>query len=311
MHIAFDAVHKSYGSGAKRKRAVVNVSWEAHGGEVIGLLGPTGAGKSSIMRLLLDLLRPDQGVIRIDGVDHGNRTAEFKRRLGYLPESTAMYPGVKVIDMLVYMGALKGLSMKDARVASDKWLERFGLTAARAEKVSSLSKGMTQKVQMAGALLHEPDLVVFDEPFTGLDPVNVRMVRQLVRDLRDAKKLVFISSHRMGELELASDRLMMIHGGEIKARGTVEEIARLTEDRVRIIVDSDTDVTGLSTVESSVTLTGDTGEKRTLVVLISESGLSDFVRELVAKDRSFRRIEEVRASLEDFFVTMVGEGGPD
>jgi len=177
MHVEFDHVHKAYGTGARRKPAVVDVCWQARGGEVLGLLGPTGAGKSSVIRLLLDLLRPEEGSVLIDGDPRANRTTDFKRRVGYLPESTAMYPGVKSLDMLIYMGALKGMSVRDARAAAERWLHELELYDARHTKISALSKGMTQKVQLAGALVHDPDLVVFDEPFTGLDPLNIRKVR--------------------------------------------------------------------------------------------------------------------------------------
>ena len=178
MILSFDSLDKSYGQTV----ALRGVTFDVPAGEIFGLLGPNGAGKSTLIRVLMDIIRPDAGTVRVFGEP---RRREHLDRLGYLPEERGLYTKLRVIDVLTYFGALKGLARTDARRRALEWLERVELAHVSTWKVDRLSKGMSQKVQIAGALLSDPELCVLDEPTTGLDPVNVRLVQDLLVERRN------------------------------------------------------------------------------------------------------------------------------
>ena len=229
MHVlAFEGLSKSYDGVA----AVDDLSLEVRSGEVLGLLGPNGAGKTTLLRVLMDIVAPDAGAILLDGraIDRSDRI-----RIGYLPEERGLYRRDRVGDVLVYFGMLKGLEAADARRRGEAWLDRLDLRGASARRVDDLSKGMQQKVQIAGALLHDPEIVVMDEPFSGLDPVNTVLVKEILLERRRAGGLVILSTHQMPMVETLCDRVAMIDRGRlvlygdlagIRARegGTLEEI---------------------------------------------------------------------------------------
>src|SRR5215208_7509970 len=181
--IVVEHISKSYGDF----RAVRDLTFEVFGGEIFAMLGPNGAGKSTTIRMILDILKPDTGAIRVLG---GPLTDATKDRIGYLPEERGLYRNVPVLEMMVYLGTLKGLSGKDARARAMRYLERLDLAEHAKKKVSELSKGMQQKVQFAVTVLHEPDLIIIDEPFSGLDPVNTLMIKDLLLDFVKRGKAV-------------------------------------------------------------------------------------------------------------------------
>ena len=172
--LAFDNIAKRYGDNP----ALRGVSFDVHAGEIFGLLGPNGAGKSTLIRILMDIIRADSGEVRVFGEP---RRREHLDRLGYLPEERGLYTKLTVTDVMTYFGALKGLSSAEARRRSATWLERVELPQVGSWKIDRLSKGMSQKVQIASVLLSDPELCVLDEPTTGLDPVNVRLVQELLQ----------------------------------------------------------------------------------------------------------------------------------
>ena len=175
--LAFDNIAKSYGDTP----ALRGVSFDVHAGEIFGLLGPNGAGKSTLIRILMDIIRADSGEVRVFGE---LRRREHLDRLGYLPEERGLYTKLTVTDVMTYFGALKGLSRAEARRRSGEWLTRVELPHVAGWKIDRLSKGMSQKVQIAAVLLSDPELCVLDEPTTGLDPVNVRLVQDLLLERR-------------------------------------------------------------------------------------------------------------------------------
>jgi len=226
MEIELQNVSKTYGRGANLKVAVDNVSWKSGGGEIFGLLGPNGAGKTTMIRMMLDIIRPDEGQILLNGDPAANRTIDFKRQIGYLPEERGLYQKRKVMDVLLYFAALKGFDRKAAKLKAMELLERFELADCANKKIHDLSKGMGQKIQIASCVLHDPDLVVLDEPFSGLDPVNTRLIRETIFDLRAAGKLVFLSTHMMAEVEALCDRIFMINDGKQVLYGPLDEIRK-------------------------------------------------------------------------------------
>jgi ABC-2 type transport system ATP-binding protein len=228
--LVFEDIHKSYGE----TRALRGVSFEVRPGEVFGLLGPNGAGKTTLMRVLMDILRPDRGAVRVFGEPFGRHLLD---RMGYLPEERGLYRKHRVIDVMTYFGTLKGLTRPEARRRSRAWLERLDLGPTASWRVERLSKGMSQKVQIAATLLAEPELCVLDEPSTGLDPVNVEMVEGLIRERRTAGRTTVLSTHQMNQVETLCDRVALIHQGTLMVYGAVDEVRQrhsLPELRVRV-----------------------------------------------------------------------------
>lgn len=215
--LVVEDVEKTYGSAW----ALRGVSFHVSAGEVLGLLGPNGAGKTSIIRMLLDLTRPDRGSLAVLGEEPSSRT---KEQIGYLPEERGLYPKQRVVDVLTYLVSLAGLSQSEARARAVSWLDRVGLAAWSHRRVRELSKGMQQKVQLGAATLHGPALVILDEPFSGLDPINRRLVGEVVRDLRDEGAGVIVSTHMMEEVEQICDRVALLRAGELLLQGSVSEV---------------------------------------------------------------------------------------
>jgi len=212
-------LHKAF----REKVAVEDVSFDIMPGEVFGLLGPNGAGKTTTIRMILDIFKPDSGTITVFG---GALTAAGKDRIGYMPEERGLYPYMRVLDCLVYLGTLKGMARKEARQQAESFLERMELADQHRQKIEALSRGMTQKVQVIAAVLHQPDLLIIDEPFANLDPVNARLVREIILELRAQNKAVIMTSHQLGLVESLCDRIAMINDGQVVLQGSVAQVRR-------------------------------------------------------------------------------------
>jgi ABC-2 type transport system ATP-binding protein len=207
----FDTVH-----------AVDHVSFSVARGEILGFLGPNGAGKTTAIRMILGVFGPDSGSIR-SSLD-GPAAHVPKEKTGYLPEERGLYADARVLDLLAYFGELKGMTRAVARSRAAEWLDRFGLLDWARRKVEKLSKGMQQKVQFIASVLHEPDLLVLDEPFSGLDPVNQDLLKEIIRELKRKGAAVLLSSHQMNRVEELCDRIFLIHRGRRVLYGTLDEI---------------------------------------------------------------------------------------
>jgi ABC-2 type transport system ATP-binding protein len=204
-------------------QAVVDVSFAVEPGEIFGLLGPNGAGKTTTIRMMLDIFKPDAGTVKVfeGALDLGR-----KRRVGYMPEERGLYKDQKLEPTLIYLATLKGMDEKAARGRLEAWLERFDLAEHRTKKVQELSKGMQQKAQIIATLLHDPDLIVIDEPFAGLDPVSTRLIKQVLEEQRRAGKAILMSTHQMYQVEALCDRIVLIDEGRTVLYGPVTEIKR-------------------------------------------------------------------------------------
>lgn len=301
MEIELKNVCKTFGRGLNAKVAVDDVSWKSEGGEIFGLLGPNGAGKTTMIRMILDILRPDSGQIFLDGDPAGNRTLDFKKRIGYLPEERGLYQKRKVMDVLLYFAALKGIKRTAARKKAFALLERFDLPNVANKRINELSKGMGQKIQIASCILHDPDLIVLDEPFSGLDPVNTRLIRDTIEELRSEGKLVFLSTHMMAEVEALCDRIFMINHGKQMLYGSLDEI-RKSYTQYEVLMNHDAQTQGLGCIESITTT-----RQGQCIALKEGRTAHDLMGELAAEKRSFRRFEEARMPIEDIFVQVVGE----
>ena len=220
MHtIQVTHIAKSFGS----TRAVVDVSFVVERGEIFGLLGPNGAGKTTTIRMMLDILKPDRGTVSILG---GPMTEEKKERIGYMPEERGLYQDVPLERCLLYLASLKGLPAAKARKRLGEYLERFDLTAHKSKKVKELSKGMQQKAQIINTILHQPELIIIDEPFAALDPINTQLVKDLMRELRKQGATILMSTHQMHQVEELCDRILIIDEGRNVLYGELDRIRR-------------------------------------------------------------------------------------
>ena len=210
-------IRKNYG----KKTALEDVDLETPADTICGLIGPNGAGKTTLLRIILDIIGPDNGTVEVLGTTDLQST---RRRIGYLPEERGLYPKMRVVDHLAFLGVLKGLSRRDATTRARAGLEEVGLGERGQDKVETLSKGMQQKVQLLATILHEPDLLVLDEPFSGLDPINVELFKRLVLERRRAGATVLLSTHLIEDAERLCDRVCMIAGANKVLDGKVSDL---------------------------------------------------------------------------------------
>lgn len=201
--------------------ALNNLDLEVGRSQVYGLLGPNGSGKTTTIRIALGILTPDSGTVRLFG---GGNMLSHRFRIGYLPEERGLYPRMKVREQLAFLGAIRGLDYREADRRAGFWLEKLGLDDRAGAKTNELSRGMQQKIQFASAVMHEPDLVVLDEPFTGLDPVNTRLLKDLLLEQREKGITVILSTHRMEEVEAMCDSIALVHKGERVLHGKLSDI---------------------------------------------------------------------------------------
>jgi ABC-2 type transport system ATP-binding protein len=204
-------------------QAVVDVSFDVYPGEIFGLLGPNGAGKTTTIRMVLDIFRPDCGHIEVFG---GKLDEARKNRIGYLPEERGLYRDLKLESVLVYLAVLKGLDRTTASRRLADWFRRLDLYEYRQKKVQDLSRGMQQKAQLIATLVHEPDLIVVDEPFSGLDPVNARLVMTIMEEQARAGRTIIMSTHQMHQVEALCNRIVLINKGHSVLYGEVDRIKR-------------------------------------------------------------------------------------
>ena len=224
-------IEKSFGE----KKVLTGVSFKAEGGKAFGLLGRNGAGKTTSIRILMDVFPANSGEVLIDGkpIDYS------KVGIGYLPEERGLYPKKIIIDQLTYLAELKGMSRKEAVKSIDYWLERLGMTEYRNKKLETLSKGNQQKIQLITALAHDPDIVILDEPFSGLDPVNAMLLKDVVKEQISKGKIVLFSSHQMSYIEEFCDSIAILKNGVVALHGDLHDIKR-DYPRDRLVVRTET-----------------------------------------------------------------------
>lgn len=294
--------------------AVKDLSLSVPAGTVYGLLGPNGAGKTSTIRMMLNIMAPDAGSIEVLGTHAADPT--LTDRLGYLPEERGLYRKMRVRDVLRFLGSLKGLPTKGLDARIDQWLERFQLRGVGSEdwakaRVDELSRGMQQKVQFIGALLHEPRLVVLDEPFSGLDPVNAQALKDTVADIRQSGRTVIFSTHVMENAERMCDAVCIISRGEKVLDGSVREVRLQHGARIVIIGFETPPSTAVRNVLADPSLVVRVLEQPhvTEVELASGAGTHDLLSQLLGAGARVDRFELVRPSLHRIFLEKVGAAG--
>jgi ABC-2 type transport system ATP-binding protein len=275
-------------------RAVDGVSFTVRRGTITGLLGRNGAGKTTTIRMITGIFLPDSGTI--EWVDGG------RDRIGYLPEERGLYRQMKVIELLLFLAEIKGVRGAGVARVVDRWLERFELADKRDAKVEELSKGNQQKVQLIGTLLHDPDLIILDEPQSGLDPVNMVLVRNLLRELREQGKTILLSTHMMAEAERMADEIVLVHRGKVVLDGSMEEI-RTSFGKNTVHIDYEGDGSFLQSLPHVIKSRIDTNEAE---ITLADGTDPQRVLEACMGQLRIRRFEVASPSLEEIFIEKVG-----
>ena len=280
-------------------QAVADVSFEVGRGEIFGLLGPNGAGKTTTIRLMLDIFEPDRGTVSILG---GPMNEAKKDRIGYMPEERGLYQDAPLERCLLYLASLKSVPAAEARRRLGEYLERFDLAAHKGKKVKELSKGMQQKAQIINTILHQPELIIIDEPFTALDPINTQLVKELMRELGDQGITIVMSTHQMHQVEELCDRILLIDQGRDLLFGSVSEIRRRYSGRA-VLVRTAGELPHLHGIEQAVP-----HNNSTKLTLADGTSPQDVLESLVAHQMLVERFEIATPSLEEVFIRVVGQG---
>jgi ABC-2 type transport system ATP-binding protein len=282
----------------ENKVAVDNLSLSIEAGQMFGLLGPNGAGKTSSIRMMMGITIPDSGRISLFGKPFDRRSLE---RVGYLPEERGLYKKMKVIEQLVFFGELHGLRAEDARKRANTWASRMEIADSLNKKTEELSKGMQQKIQFIASLLHEPGLIVMDEPFSGLDPVNAVLVEKTLLELKDQGKAILFSTHRMDQVEKLCDSICLINNGKAVLAGKVREI-KATYERNHVIVEFE----GSSAFLKSEEIAEAKNFSGHAEIRLKEHGNAQKLLHEAAAVATIYRFELVEPSLEEIFIQTVG-----
>jgi ABC-2 type transport system ATP-binding protein len=291
--VVVSKLYKQFGEVA----AVRDVSFDVNAGEIFGLLGPNGAGKTTTIRIMLGIYRADAGQVSVLG---GVLDEAKKNRIGYLPEERGLYLDQKLEPTLVYLATLKGLSEAEAKRRLPPWLERMDLLDYRAKKISELSKGMQQKAQLIAALAHQPELIVLDEPFSGLDPVNTRLVKDILEELAEAGCTIIMSTHQMFQVEALCGRIALIDRGSTVLYGPVDDIKRRFAGN-SVLVHGQGDFQGLPGVIEARRQDGDWH-----LALASGTDPQSVFQALAAlPGAKIERFEIAEPSLDDIFISVV------
>jgi len=290
--------------------AVDDLSFSVAKGEIYGFLGPNGAGKTTTLRMMLDIIRPSEGALKILGSD---RAIDVRRRIGYLPEERGLYRKMRAAESIAYFAQLRGISRRDANAKAYALLDRFGLGAFARSKNEALSKGMAQKVQLLAAIAHEPELLILDEPFSGLDPINQQTLEELIKEIQAQGRTIIFSTHVMQHAERLCDRFLIIADGRKRFEGTLNEARASFSQRLHITTPSPKErIEGLGSVASVLAEDAASagGETRYGVALIDGADPQGFLREVVSQNIVLTRFEQAGATLHDIFVVLAGDGEP-
>lgn len=303
ISVSLQSVTKRYGAFM----AVDDLSFEVSKGEIYGFLGPNGAGKTTTLRMMLDIIQPTSGSIAILG---SNSAISVRRRIGYLPEERGLYRKMKAAESIAYFARLRGLSSKEAHSRANELLERFGLEKFARSKNEALSKGMAQKVQLLATIAHEPELLILDEPFSGLDPINQQTLEELIRDQRDGGRTIIFSTHVMQHAERLCDRFLILAGGKKRFEGTLAQARASFAQRLHIR--SVAPISALRALPGVVSVRveeaqSDTDETVYEVELVDGLDLQTFLKTLVSAGVPVTRFEQAGVTLHDIFVALAGD----
>ena len=298
MILELKNIEKSFGE----KKVLTGVSFKAEGGKAFGLLGRNGAGKTTSIRILMDVFPANSGEVLIDGqpIDYN------KIGIGYLPEERGLYPKKIIIDQLTYFAELKGMSRKDAVKSIDYWLGRLGMTEYRNKKLETLSKGNQQKIQLITALAHDPDIIILDEPFSGLDPVNAMLLKDVVKEQITKGKIVLFSSHQMSYIEEFCDSIAILNNGVVALHGDLHDIKR-DYPRDRLVVKTETPDAIKADFDSSCTVM-DNGD---LMIRLGSPSEKKATMTRLVENYDIDEVKVYEPSLNDIFVEYAGDAAQE
>ncbi len=292
--VELDHVSKSY----EEKAAVRDLSLKIEAGSMFGLLGPNGAGKTSTIRMMIGITMPDAGKVSLFGKPFGNAAL---KRVGYLPEERGLYKKMKVIDQLVFLAELRGLGALEAKRRSKHWCERLQIADSMEKRTEELSKGMQQKIQFISTLLHDPELIIMDEPFSGLDPVNAMLLQDVLLELKKNGNAVLFSTHRMDQVEKLCDSICLINRGEAVLAGGMREVkGRYERNRVIIQFEGSDAFLKHAAIAESKSYAGHAEIK-----LKPHADAQDLLK-TAAATATITKFELVEPSLEEIFIETVG-----
>jgi len=295
--VSIDHINKSFGEFT----AVSDLSLAVYPGRVFGLLGPNGAGKTTTIRMIVNITAPDSGRIEVFG---RQVTQELQDRIGYLPEERGLYRKMKIGDQLKFFAALKNVAAKEADQRVDRWLARLKLAEWKDKKSSQLSKGMQQKVQFITAILHEPDLLILDEPFSGLDPVNVEILREIILEQKAAGKTIILSTHQMELAEKICDDICLINRSRKVLEGSIREVKRaFSRNAVALRLEGGAEVLEDRSLVAKIERHSDGVE----VLLAAGTSAQALLRQLLDAGAKIERFEMIEPSLNNIFIEKVSE----
>jgi ABC-2 type transport system ATP-binding protein len=280
------------------KAAVDDLSFSVAQGEIFGLIGPNGAGKTTTIRMMMDIMKPDSGEISV----FGEKLSEAsKNRLGYLPEERGLYKKLTVIESIIYLASLKGMDSHAAEKKADTLLNQTGMLPNKHKKIDELSKGMGQIIQFIITIIHEPELVILDEAFSGLDPVNTEMLKDIIIELRDRGKAVIMSTHQMNQVEELCDRILMVNNGRAVLYGNLKEIkAKYRTNSVLVDVEGQLeDVAGIASKRAH--------KDYIELILDGKTTPQQVLERLVERGLTILRFEIATPSLNDIFLEVAGK----
>ena len=298
MILELKNIEKSFGE----KKVLTGVSFKAEGGKAFGLLGRNGAGKTTSIRILMDVFPANSGEVLIDGqpIDYN------KIGIGYLPEERGLYPKKIILDQLTYFAELKGMSRKEAVKSIDYWLDRLGMTEYRNKKLETLSKGNQQKIQLITALAHDPDIIILDEPFSGLDPVNAMLLKDVVKEQIAKGKIVLFSSHQMSYIEEFCDSIAILNNGVVALHGDLHDIKRdYPRDRLVVRTENSDAIKADFGSACSITENGD------LLVQLSSADEKKAVMTRLVENYDVDEVKVFEPSLNDIFVEYAGDAAKE
>ena len=298
MVLELKNIEKSFGE----KKVLTGVSFKAEGGKAFGLLGRNGAGKTTSIRILMDVFPANSGEVLIDGqpIDYN------KIGIGYLPEERGLYPKKIIIDQLTYFAELKGMSRKAAVESIDYWLGRLGMAEYRNKRLDTLSKGNQQKIQLITALAHDPDIIILDEPFSGLDPVNAMLLKNVVKEQIAKGKIVLFSSHQMSYIEEFCDSIAILNNGVVALHGDLHDIKR-DYPRDRLVVKTETPDAIIDDFGASCTVMENGG----LMLHLADSSEKKTAMTRLVENYDIDEVKVYEPSLNDIFVEYAGDAAQE
>jgi len=293
--VELDGVSKAY----EQKAAVRNLSLRIEAGTMFGLLGPNGAGKTSTIRMMVGITMPDSGVVNLFGHTFAR---DSLRKVGYLPEERGLYRKMKAMDQLIFMGQLRGLTADVAAKRALAWCERLKILDAAQKRTEELSKGMQQKIQFIVTLLHEPELIIMDEPFAGLDPVNATLLQDTLLDVKKAGRAIVFSTHRMDQAEKLCDEICLIYGGEKVLSGRMRDVkSRYERNRVTIDFEGEDGFLGHESIAECKEYPGH------VEIRLKDHADAQALLRVVEQHARIYRFELAEPTLEEIFIQTVGE----